>query len=844
MCFQNFFYYACGHSRIFDTKCYEAEQLEVVYWQKHACPHYNHQTFHAPYLCGGARFYCNHTADAPFLNHAFNIRVESDKIIKNEGSQLQAATKRAKDFARQAEELQIPSEVWSSSPAYSQIKETVVTLLPRVRKADQHYKEATAILRQAQKFYAQLAQQLAQQRAKYTANATSPFAPGPNALSKVPSEVQQPSFGERKDPVEDSTSKDAHHLATEPENPAAIESSQNQVSAQPSAGPTTSHLVILPIMEPENLAAIDSSQKQASAQPSPGPTASHQAVLPTMEPEGPKNRLLTYEEIHEVAVKAARREEAKAKKRVAVEEETSPVKPKKKARPAKKAKPSQEQASEPDAIRRSVRVRNRKIDYAESPAGSEDASPLKSEASGFSIETSEVESSPDKAKQKTINAKDLAAVTEEATAVPRSSFLGAKIGDFQRRGGVAAGAASVQRHTTNFEGLVRSESPSPSPSPSGLGDPPGLRAGRVLHGLNRSQIQPSKMLSSANLAPGGPWQPPSMRYRPQPYAPTYASSPIMGHQRLPTEYPVAPNVYSSYSDPHYYQERPTSFQYQPTQGPTQGPSLSPYAMSQSLAGGSNVALPQYGSLPVLENRMPPMSFDQPSAQGYRSDSPVLQSQGNDFQAPMPNQYDSMRHSFGTNVPDLTPPNLFADSTFNGEPKKRRRPVASPMFPNNEHMQLPLPSETDFGNGEPEQPYDFGLSTQPESFGMPQMPEYGTTSNGEAQQPYDSGLPTQPESFGMPQMPEYGTTSTAGTQPFVNMRDLVASPSTQDPALNTPLMTAPDFADDIGSAGLSVEGTAAVGQQGTGFDFGEANDEFNNTFGDLLNTGAPDWDLTG
>ncbi|KAI7468854.1 hypothetical protein KC351_g13430 [Hortaea werneckii] len=791
MCFHNFFHYACGHSRIFDTKCDEAEQLEVVYWQKHACPHYNHQTFHAPYLCGGARFYCNHTVDAPFLNHAFRIRVESDKIIKNEGKQLKAAYKKVNDFLHHAKELQIPSQDWPSIPAHSQIRETVLALYPKVQKAEQHYKEATVVLTAAQKFFAE--------RAKFTANATAPFAPGPNALSKVPSEAQQPSFGERKDPVENSTSKDTRILATVPQNPAAI----------------------------------DLSQKQASAQPSPGPTTL--MILPIMEPEGPKNRPLTYEEKHEVAIKAARREEAKAKKRAAVEEETSPVKPKKKARPAKKAKPSQEQASEPDAIRRSVRVRNRKIDYAESP-GSEDPSSFKSEASGFSIETSEAESSPNKAKQKNMNAKNLAAVTEEQTAVPRSSFLGAKIGDFQRRGGVAAGAASVQQDTTNFEGLVRSESPSPSPSPSGLGDPPGLRAGRALHGLNRSQIQPSKMLSSANLAPGGPWQPPSMRYRPQPFAPAYASSPIMGQQRLPTEYPVPPNVYSSYSDPHYYQDRPTSFQYQPMQGPTQGLSRSPYAMPQSLAGGSNVALPQYGNLPVLEDRMPPMSFDQPSAQGYRRDSPVLrsqgndlqapmptqydsispvlQSQGNDFQAPMPTQYDSMRHSFGTNVPDLTPSNMFADSTFYGEPKKRGAPVAGPMLPNNEHMQLPLPSESDFGNSEPEQPYDFGLSTQPASFGMPQMPEYGTTS-------------------------------THGTQPFVNMRDLVASPSTQYPDLDTASLTAPYFTTDVvDSAGLSAEGTAAVEQLGTGVDFGEGNNEFDDPFGDLLNTGAPDWDLTG
>ncbi|KAI7280260.1 hypothetical protein KC345_g4891 [Hortaea werneckii] len=807
MCVQDFYHYACGHSKIVDTKCGEAEQFDVVFWQKHACPHYNYRTLHARYLCGGARFYCNHSNDAPFLNHTFKIRVASEEVIKNEGSQLAAAYKNVENFVHQAKERQIPNHEWPNIPAHSQIKATVEALEPKVRKAQQHYEEATAILTAAQKFFAE--------RAKYTANATAPFAPGPNALSKVPSEVQQPLFGERKDPVEDSTSKDTRILATVPENLAAINLSQNQASVQP-----------------ENPAAIDSSQKQASAQRSPGPTTSHQVILPIMEPEGPKNRPLTPEEIHEVAIKAARREEAKAKQRVAVEEETSPVKPKQKARPAKKAKPSQEQASEPDAIRRSVRVRNRKIDYAESP-GSEDPSPFKSEASGFSIETSEAESSPDKAKQKSMNAKNLAAVTEEQTAVPRSSFLGAKIGDFQRRGGVAAGAASVQQDTTNFEGLVRFETPQPSPSPPGLGHSPELRDVRAPHGLNRSQIQPSKMLSSANFAPGGPWQPPSMPYRPQPFAPAYASSPIMGQQRLPTEYPLAPNVYSSYSDPLFYQDRPASFQYQPTQDPTQGPSLSPYAMPQSL---SNVALPQYGSLPVLENRMPPTSFDQPSAQGYRRDgpilqsqgndlqapmptqydsiSPVLQTQGNDFQAPMPTQYENMRHSFGTNVPDLTPSNMFADSTFYVEPKKRGAPVADPMLPNNEHMQLALPIDSDFGNGEPEQPDGFGLSTQPASFDMPQMPKYDTTS-------------------------------TAGTQPFVNMRDLVASPSTQYPDLNTPLMNAPYFTTDVvDSAGLSAEGTAAVEQQDTGLNFGEGLDEVDDAFGDLLNTGAPDWDLTG
>lgn len=773
MCFQDFVYYPCGHSKIVETKCDEAKQLEVTYWQKYACQHYEHRTSRVPYLCGAARFYCDHSPDAPFLNHAFKIRVASQDTVNKVGSQLDVAYANVKNFVRQAKELQIPSHDWPNIPAHRQIKETIEVLQPKLKDAQQRFNEATAILRQAQQYFAQLAHQ----PANHTSNATPPFAPGPNALSKVPSEVKEPSFGQRKDPIEDN-GQEAHNLAT----------------------------------EPENLAAMGSSQNQTSAQPSPGQTISNQAELPTTEPEGLIHRVLTYEEKHEVAIKAARRAEAsmpKAKKRVAAEEETSPVKPKSKRRLSKKAKLPQVQASESEAIRRSSRVRDRKIDYAESP-GSEGRSPLKSEASGFSVEPSEAESSPDKAKQKRMNSKDMAAVTGESTAVPRSSLLGAKIDDFQRRGGVAAGAASLQQNTTNPESVIRFDSPQPSPSPSGLGDSPEFRGVRAPRNLSRPKIQASKMLSSNNFAAGGTWQPPNMQHRPQPFAPAYASSPVMGQPHLRSEYSVMPNAYSSYSDPQYYQYGPASFQQQPTQGP----SLSQYAMPQGPAGGSNVGTRQYRNLPMFENRMPSTSFAQPSAQEYPRDIPVLQSQSNVFQAPMQGEYDSMRHSFGTNIPDLTPPNVFPDSSSYGEPKKRKRPVTSPMLPNNERMQLPLPSESDFDNAESEQPYHFGPSTQHASFAMPQM---------------------------MPQMTEYDTTSSGATHNFVNMRDLVASPTMSYPASTAPLMTAPDITNDTGSAGLSVEDTAAVEHQSAGLDRGEENDDID-PFGDLLDTGAAEWDL--
>ncbi|KAI7322622.1 hypothetical protein KC315_g8769 [Hortaea werneckii] len=777
MCFQDFVYYPCGHSKIVDTKCDEAKQLDVTYWQQYACPHYENRTLHVPYLCGAARFYCSLSADAPFLDHAFQIRVASQDTVNKVGSQLAVEYANVTNFVRQAKELQIPSHDWPNIPAHRQIKETIEVLRPKLKDAQQHFNEATAILRQAQQYFAQLAQQ----PANHTSNATPPFAPGPNALSRVPSEVQGPSFGQRPGPVEDNNGRDAHDLAT----------------------------------EPDNLAAMDASQKQTSAQPSPGPTISSQTQLPITELEGHKHRVLTYEEKHEVAIKAARRAEAsmpKAKKRIAAEEETSPVKPKKKGRSSKKAKLSQEPASESEAIRRSNRVRDRKIDYAESP-GSEGPSPLKSEASGFSIEPSEGESSPDKAKQKRMNTKNIAAVTEEPTAVPRSNLLGAKIGDYQRRGVVAAGASSLPQNITNPESVIRADSLQPSPSPSGLSDSPESRDVRAPHGhgLGRPKIQPSKMLSSNNFAPGGLWQPPNMQHRPQSFTPVYASSPTMGQPRLPSEYSAMPNAYSSYSDPQYYHYRPASFYQQPTQGP----SPSQYAMPQGLAGGSNVGIPQYGNLPMPEDRMPSTSFDQPSTQQYPRDSPVLQYQGTNFQGSMPNQYDSMRHSFGTNVPELTPPNMYTNSTSYGEPygepKKRKRPVTSPMLPSNERMQLPMPSESDFGNAESEQPYDFGPSTQPASFAMPQMTEYDTTSTG-------------------------------ATHNFVNMRDLVASPNMQYPAPTAPLTTAPYFTNDISSAGLSAGETAAVGQQSSGLGVGEENDDID-AFGDFLDTGAAEWDLT-
>ncbi|PIA92976.1 hypothetical protein CB0940_04346 [Cercospora beticola] len=68
MCFQTFITFLCGCTRIDEGECYLAAQLDVNFWRKIDCADYSIEHAEEKVQCGAGMFYCGATSDGQFFD--------------------------------------------------------------------------------------------------------------------------------------------------------------------------------------------------------------------------------------------------------------------------------------------------------------------------------------------------------------------------------------------------------------------------------------------------------------------------------------------------------------------------------------------------------------------------------------------------------------------------------------------------------------------------------------------------------------------------------------------------------------------------------------------------------
>ncbi|EME79774.1 uncharacterized protein MYCFIDRAFT_199435 [Pseudocercospora fijiensis CIRAD86] len=76
MCFQGWANYACGHTKAFEQTCAYADDLDVTFWLKVACPWYSNTSRQLDFKCGKHKYYCGHSEDGAYLE---KVHLKRDK---------------------------------------------------------------------------------------------------------------------------------------------------------------------------------------------------------------------------------------------------------------------------------------------------------------------------------------------------------------------------------------------------------------------------------------------------------------------------------------------------------------------------------------------------------------------------------------------------------------------------------------------------------------------------------------------------------------------------------------------------------------------------------------------
>lgn len=81
MCFQGYAHWLCGHTSLFEEECSLATSLEVSFYLKVACPNYTISVRSPQTLCGKGSFYCAQTNDGRKLDHLHAVCATTQEDI-------------------------------------------------------------------------------------------------------------------------------------------------------------------------------------------------------------------------------------------------------------------------------------------------------------------------------------------------------------------------------------------------------------------------------------------------------------------------------------------------------------------------------------------------------------------------------------------------------------------------------------------------------------------------------------------------------------------------------------------------------------------------------------------
>lgn len=385
------------------------------------------------------------------------------------------------------------------------------------------------------------------------------------------------------------------------------------------------------------------------------------------------------------------------------------------------------------SVRRSTRVRNKKISYAESEGSSihsREQSPAKSDISTFSPPKSDQSGSP--AKSERMHRRALKETRDEVDQLNKNrmrrggSSLGNMIDDWKKRSGRVEGEGRVghrvlaEGNGTNLNSLEqqrvgrydtvsppsRQSSSSVMPQGPSLGPPFGRIGPEVWPAQQPSQggvqARPPTRRGPPGLSPFGPnmGPPPSMPNFLTPTVPSTQMHPAAGTAhadfllnpaRTATPGPTPQNLFGHYTG----RSMSIGALHRPVQFQNHAPNLQPPQVPPNRQWLINTPafLMQAGCTPVSQT--PQATAESLDTRELRSDSALGMTPNETFtlpsQVPVDTNYQGMRRNLGP-ATELTPPAVGDYDTTIAEPKKRALPASSPDPSRNKRMRLSLPGE--------------------------------------------------------------------------------------------------------------------------------------------------------
>jgi len=626
MCFQGFVYFACGHNRVFTDNCHLA--LDHPFYMQLNCENYHHSSAHPDRPCGAGGYYCaREDKDGAFLDHVHATYDAAQKSLADIDVQLGRLKTVADDFTLRANALNLSREARMREVDYGRIQNAFLALRQKRQTSQQACIQAMSIIQSAMQWYSQKKQHL-QSGSSSTLPALVPSSTFPN---KVPAELRRPRPARNGMDV-----------------PTGLPTASRPLSAV-SAGGVKQQLLANWQQSPEEACTTDDKRRDHQTQLQ----SRHLQPPPALQRDGSRSKMGSAK--GQVSAGTPKPHSRRSGSGVDNDNSTWRIS---------------------GNVRRSARVRDKKISYAEdtgSSVASREPSPDKSDVSGFSPSKSEAnnsERSDSPAKSSQHLPRQVAAKRTSSGILkppPESTSLSDKISEWKKRSLNATASPLRGRKTLVLKDVLNSTPEKPT-----------ARSTPVTNGTQLSHPSTTPHAGLAN--PSALMGPPSSSLPALLAAQSLQAATTNSYHQV-----LQHNAALSLSPPQYGMQRSiTSVPPMPLGTQQQ------WAMQRSSSNSAVLdrwnapsAIP-YGT-PRSTGMLPPSSVD-------RRDSHFEDAPRNFDAFPSRPDYERMQRSFSSAAyltPDARPYPMLGYA----EPNKRSALPSSPMMaPPDKRMRLSLPDQ--------------------------------------------------------------------------------------------------------------------------------------------------------
>lgn len=415
MCFQGFVYFACGHQNIVNHACELALTLDVPFYNLLLCPAYTSSSARPDHFCGYGKYYCEDDADASFLDHAHHSHDIARVRLRQIDFQFPRLKEAAKQLAKKAKACGMTMDELTVHNKYLYLDNIYKGFMherPRVQNA---FKASLQIITEAQNYY----QRLRQHWKHGDGTVFAALTPPRGYPDRLPAELSYV-VPTREQSFVSSGKLGNAAVGNDTASPFSLSRQMTPRNTASAVGGGSGGLDMAEYdnihIKPRRFALQEGHENRPNLRATQDEGDTREVAMPPPP--------------------SVRRQDRRSKEK----SEDAPTPRKRKWKRGAKLPSSTFEDS--DGVRRSGRVRNKKISYAEessSDMASRDPSPAKSESSTFSPVKSERSFPPAKRRK-----------PPQDIDQPRRSTLSLvdKIGDWKRRGLVTEQQAGPQRSFT------------------------------------------------------------------------------------------------------------------------------------------------------------------------------------------------------------------------------------------------------------------------------------------------------------------------------------------------------------------------------------------------------------